>query len=168
MDLRMPSTRSRRQPDWPAAAVAGLAAGAVLMVLELFWSTLVSGDSPWVASHMIAAMVLGPEALQTSQFSLSVVAVALVAHYVLGTLFGLLLAAIIVPLRLGSNPGTVALAGAVFGGALYLLNFYGMHQFFPWFASWRGAATLATHLLFGITAALLYWKLERHGTDRQR
>jgi ribose/xylose/arabinose/galactoside ABC-type transport system permease subunit len=168
MALYMPSTRSRRLPDWPAAAVAGLAAGAVLMVLELFWSTLVSGDSPWLASHMIAAIVMGPDVLQTSHFSLYIVAVALAAHYVLGTLFGLLLAAIMVPLHLASHVATVALAGAVFGGALYLLNFYGMVQFFPWFASWRGAATLATHLLFGITAALLYWKLDRHGTDRQR
>jgi ribose/xylose/arabinose/galactoside ABC-type transport system permease subunit len=168
MDLHMSSTASRRLPDWPAAAVAGLAAGAVLMVLELFWATLVAGDSPWVASHMIAAMVMGPDALQTSHFSLYIVAVALVAHYLLGALFGLLLAAIIVRLQLASNVGALALAGAVFGGALYLLNFYGMVQFFPWFASWRGAATLATHLLFGITAALLYWKLDRHGTDRQR
>ena len=168
MDLHMHSTDSRRQPDWPAAAVAGLAAGAVLMVLELFWSTLITGDSPWRASHMIAAIVMGPEVLPSSHFSLSIVAVALLAHYLLGTLFGLLLAAIMVPFRLDSTLATVALAGALFGGALYLLNFYGMAQFFPWFASWRGAATLVTHLIFGISAALFYWKLNRHGADRQR
>lgn len=168
MDLHMHSYRWQRLPDWPAAAVAGLAAGAVLMVLELFWSTLVAGGSPWAASHMIAAIVMGPDTLQSSDFSLNVVAVALAAHYVLGIVFGLVLATIIAPFRQDSSVGMVLLAGAVFGAVLYLLNFYGMVYFFPWFADWRGAATLVTHLIFGMTAALLYWKLDRHGADRQR
>lgn len=73
-----------------------------------------------------------------------------------------------VPLRLNSTLATVALAGALFGGALHLLNFYSMVQFSPWFAGWRVAATLLTHLLFGISAALEYWTLDRRGTDRQR
>jgi hypothetical protein len=45
---------------------------------------------------------------------------------------------------------------------LYLLNFYGMTRFFPWFAELRGAPTVITHLIFGITAAFLYWKFNRH------
>jgi ribose/xylose/arabinose/galactoside ABC-type transport system permease subunit len=168
MDLHMHSYRGHPLPDWPAAAVAGLAAGAILMVLELFWSTLVSSGSPWAASHMIAAMVMGPGVLQSSDFSLQVVAVALVAHYVLGIVFGLVLAAIIAPFRGDSGLGVVALVGAVFGAVLYLLNFYGMVHFFPWFVAWRGAATLVIHLIFGVAAALLYWKLERQGAARQR
>ena len=168
MDQHMRSYHWERLPDWPAAAVAGLASGAVLMVLELFWSTLVSGGSPWAASHLVAAIVLGPDTLQSSDFSLGVVAVALTAHYVLGIAFGLVLAAIIAPFRRDSHVGMVLLAGAVFGALLYLLNFYGMVYFFPWFVDWRGAATLVTHLIFGTTAAFLYWKLDRHGADRQR
>jgi hypothetical protein len=31
----------RRLPDWTAAAVSGLAAGALLIVVEMFWSTMV-------------------------------------------------------------------------------------------------------------------------------
>ncbi len=162
MDLHLHSYEKPRQPDWPAAAVAGLAAGAVLMVLELLWSTLVSGGSPWAVSHMISAIVMGPAALQSSDFSVTVVAVALAAHYVLGVVFGLVLAAIIVPFRLDSTVGMVLLAGAVFGVVLYLLNFYGMTRFFPWFAELRGAATVVTHLIFGITAAFLYWKFNRY------
>jgi len=168
MDFHMHSYRWQRQPDWPAAAVAGLAAGAVLMVLELFWLTWVAGGNPWAASHMIAAVVMGPDPLQSSGFSLSVVTVALAAHYVLGGVFGLLLAAIIVQFHLDSSVGMVSLAGALFGAALYLLNFYGMVRFFPWFVDWRGTATLVNHLIFGLTAALLYWKLNRRGTVRQR
>lgn len=168
MDFHMHSYRWQRLPDWPAAAVAGLAAGAVLMVLELFWLTWVAGGNPWAASHMIAAVVMGPDTLQSSGFSLSVVAVALAAHYVLGSVFGLLLAAIIVQFHLDSSVGMVSLAGALFGAALYLLNFYGMVRFFPWFVDWRGTATLMNHMIFGLTAALFYWKLDRRGTVRQR
>lgn len=168
MDLRMHSYHWQHAPDWPAAAVAGLAAGAILMVLELFWSLLVSGSSPWVASHMIAAIVMGPGTLQSPDFSLGVVAVALLAHYLLGTVFGLVLGAIIAPFREDSSVGVVSLAGALFGAVLYLLNFYGTVHFFPWFAEWRGAATLVSHLIFGLAAALLYWKLDRHEVGHPR
>ena len=33
-----------RAPDWTAAAVAGFGAGAVLMVLDLVWSTFFNPD----------------------------------------------------------------------------------------------------------------------------
>lgn len=168
MDLRMHLYHWQHAPDWPAAAVAGLAGGAILMVLELFWSFLVSGGSPWAASHMIAAIVMGPGTLQSSEFSLGVVAVALVAHYLLGTVFGLVLGAIITPICRASGPGLVLPAGAVFGAVLYLLNFYGMVHFFPWFAEWRGAATFVIHLIFGMAAALLYWKLDRYEASHPR
>lgn len=161
MNLNLHSYQKQHLPDWPAAATAGFAAGAVLMVLELFWSILVSDNSPWAVSHMIAAIVMGPATLQSSDFSLDVVAVALSAHYFLGVVFGLMLAAIIVPFRLDSSVGMLSLTGAVFGAALYLLNFYGMTHFFPWFVDWRGTETVLTHLIFGVTAALLYWKLNR-------
>jgi hypothetical protein len=166
MDIHMHSYHRHRVPDWPAAAVAGLAAGAVLMVLELIWLTWFAHASPWAASHMIAAIVMGPDTVQSSGFSLGVVTVALLAHYVLGSLLGLVLAAIVAPFHLDSSLGMLSLTGAVFGAVLYLLNFYGMVQFFPWFVDWRGTATLVNHLIFGVSAALLYARLDRHGADR--
>lgn len=164
MELHMHSHRwAQRMPDWPAAAVAGFAAGAILMVLELFWSTLIADASPWVVSHKIAAIAMGPAALQSTDFSFSlgVVAAALVTHYVLGIVLGLVLAAVIAPFHLDSSLGMVLLTGAVFGLAIYLLNFYGMIRFFPWFADMRGWATLAAHLIFGMAAAAMYWNFER-------
>uniref|UniRef100_UPI002739727F hypothetical protein n=1 Tax=Stenotrophomonas sp. YIM B06876 TaxID=3060211 RepID=UPI002739727F len=132
-----------------------------VMVLELLWSTLFSGTGPWAVSHLIAAIVMGPATLQSSEFSAAVVAVALLAHYVLGIAFGLLLAITIASLSLDSSVGMVSVVGVVFGASLYLLNFHGMTRFFPWFIDWRGTETLSTHLVFGVTAALLYWKLNR-------
>jgi hypothetical protein len=162
MDLRLHSYySSQRHPDWAAAATAGFAAGAAVMVLELFWSAVVSNHGPWVASHLVAAIVLGPALLHSSAFSVTVVAVALLAHYALGIAYGLLLAAIMAHFRLDLSLGKASLAGAVFGALLYLLNFHGMTHFFPWFIDWRGTEALFTHLVFGVAAALLYRKFNR-------
>lgn len=155
-----------RAPDWAAAAVSGFAAGAVLMVLELLWSSIVTGVNPWITSHKIAAIVMGPDALQSSSFSVGVVALALATHYALGVVFGVALCAIIAPFHFDSSVGMGLLVGAVFGLAIYLLNFYGMVRWFPWFADLRGWTTFAAHLIFGMTAALMYLKLERRGSDR--
>jgi hypothetical protein len=154
-----------RAPDWPVAAVSGFAAGAVLMVLDLVWSSIVAGGGPWQTSYMIAPIFLGPESLQSSEYSFSVgvVAFALATHYVLGIVFGLALAAMMAPFNLDATAGRTLLTGAVFGAALYLVNFYGMVPWFPWLAELRGWATLAAHLVFGIVAALLYWKLGKEG-----
>ncbi len=169
MKVPMQSVRlERRSPDWLVAAVAGFAAGAVLMVLDLFWSAVVEGGGPWRTSHMIAPIILGPEILQSPSFSFnfSVVAVALATHYVVGILFGLVLAAIMARLNLDSSLPKALVTGAVFGGAVYLLNFHVMSNWFPWLADLRGWATVAAHLVFGTVAAFLYWKLERTAKER--
>jgi hypothetical protein len=162
MELHVHSHRwERRRPDWTAAAVAGFVAGALLMVLDLLWSTIFVGVSPWDTSHRIAAIAFGPDALRSSDFNFWIVAAALATHYLLGIVFGMVMAAVIAPFHFDSSGAMVLVTGAVFGLALYLLNFYGMVRFFPWFAEMRSVATLIAHLIFGMAAALMYWKLER-------
>ena len=167
MELQMQSHDwQRRWPDWPAAASAGLVGGAVLMVLELLWSTTVTGASPWRTSHLVAAIALGPDALQSSAFSLGVVAVALATHYVLGIVFGVVLGTIIAGFHYEANAGVLQVIGLVFGGALYLLNFHGMATFFPWIADLRGWATFIGHLIFGLSVVLTYMWLQRRGAEQ--
>jgi hypothetical protein len=162
MELHMHSHRlEHRVPDWPAAAVSGFVGGAILMVVELLWSTLVMGTSPWSTSHKIAAIVMGPGVLQTNEFNITIVAVALVTHYVLGAILGMILGAIVAPFHLDSSIGMMLAAGAVFGLAIYLINFYGMVRMFPWFVDLRGWATLVAHLIFGMSTAAMYWQLQR-------
>ncbi len=161
MELHMRSHRwDARAPDWTAAAAAGFVAGAVLMVLELLWTTNLMGATPWTIPHKIAAIMMGPEVARTHDFSIAVVAVALVTHYVLGIVFGLILAAVMAPFRFDSSPGMAVAVGAVFGLLLYLLNFYAMARAFPWFIDLRGWPNLIGHLIFGMSAAFMYWKLE--------
>ncbi|HEU5296630.1 MAG TPA: hypothetical protein VFU71_17750 [Burkholderiaceae bacterium] len=153
----------RRRPDWVVGAVAGFAAGAVLMVLDLLWSTVVDPGGPWRTSHMIAPIFTGADAARAPNydFSVGVVAIALAVHYVVGIVFGLILAAIMTPLHLDSTLEKAIGTGAVFGVVLYVVNFYGLVHLFPWLAELRGWPTIGAHLVFGVVAALLYAKLGR-------
>lgn len=149
--------------DWTAAAVAGFAAGAVLMVLDLVWSAFFDPGGPWRISHMIAPIFLGAGAApQDFHFSVLVVAIALATHYAVGIVFGLFVAWIMSHLELDGLPATAMATGAVLGVLLYLLNFHVLTRlFFPWLADLRGVATLAAHVVFGAVAALLYERLKR-------
>ncbi|QRX82899.1 hypothetical protein [Glaciimonas sp. PAMC28666] len=150
-----------RAPDWMAAVVAGFVSGAVVMVLELLWSALIGRSSPWAISHMVSAIVMGPDVLQSSDFSVAVVATALVTHYVLGIVFGLVLCGIIAPFHFDSSRAMILATGAVFGLLLYAFNFYGMSRIFIWFTDMRGWPALITHVIFGMVSAGAYWTLER-------
>ena len=156
-----------REPDWVAAAVSGFAAGAVLMVLELVWtaSTGASGESPWRVSQLVAALTLGPRVLSppAQVFDFGLVGVALITHYVLGVLFGLVLGAILAGMRSEPTLGRTLAIGGAFGVLLYFLNFYLLSPLAPWFAELRGWSTVIGHLVFGMSGALLYTLLARPG-----
>jgi hypothetical protein len=167
MELQHAAAVERRSPDWLVGAIAGLAGGAAVMLLDLLWSVIVHDASPWRTSYVIAAILLGRDVLQSPgyQFDLVIVLVSLVAHYGLGIVFGLILAAIMTPLRLDTSASRALVAGAVFGLVLHFVNFYGMVRFFPWFEELRGTATIVADLVFGIVAALIYWRFARTPTD---
>ncbi len=149
-----------RQPYWTVGAIAGFAAGGILMLLELAFSAA-TGTDPWRAPRLVAAMLMGDPVLQVGGYSLAVLAAALAVHYVLGAWFGLVLAALMAPFRLDSSYGMALLAGAVFGSALYLFNFYLMAAVLPWFVELRGWSTVLGHIVFGMAAALIYRMLEQ-------
>ena len=116
MELPLPSWRwARQRPDWKAAVVSGLLAGAVLMVLELLWSATV-GEGPWQTSHLVAAIVMGPQALASPlSFDALIIAVAVLTHYALGVVFGVMLALLITWLHYETSPGRLELVGVLFG-----------------------------------------------------
>jgi len=172
MELHLPGRPwFGRTPDWVAAAIAGFAAGAVMMVIEMVWAASTGDFGPWRVAYLVAALVMGPGILHETvpAFHAGVVAVALITHYLLGIVFGLVLGAILARLHSAGRGGLMQeTIGALFGAALYLLNFHGLSHLFPWFQELRGWATFIAHLVFGISAALLYWKLERSRTGEPR
>ena len=162
MELHMQSHHfARRTPDWRVAAIAGLAAGVIFLILEVL-ATWILGTSPWAPLRMTAAIVMGHSvSSQSATFDPSVTLVALVVHFALSIIFGLIVAAIMASFSLDSSIGMASLAGAIFGLVVYGLDFYGMTRVFPWFGDARSAASLATHLVFGLVVAITYMKLER-------
>ena len=125
----------------------GLSAAACsdAVAMRMLAATLEPGDV------VLALSVSGrnPELLE---------AVGIAAGY--GAVLGMILAAIIAPFTLDSSLGMAMLAGAVFGLVVYFFNFYVMTRAFPWFVEVRGWHTFVGHLIFGVTAAACYWKLE--------
>lgn len=162
MELRLREHRwEARVPDWAAAAVAGFGAGGVLMLLEIAFVTATGNTDPWRTTRMIAALIMGTHVLDASGYGTGVVVGALLVHYLLGAAFGVVLAAIIAPFRLDSSIAMALSAGALFGVLLYAFNFLVLANTFPWFAPLRGWPTLIAHVIFGMTAAFTYLKLER-------
>ena len=149
-----------RTPDWPIAAVAGFVGGAILMVLELLWS-VTGGANPWIIANKIAGIFLGPDVAQSSDFSTGAVAVALATHYVLGIVFGCVLAIILAGLHVEDRLGMGLALGAVFGTLLYLFSFFVMTQVYPWFAEARNLETYIGHLIFGMVVGFTYCKMKR-------
>ncbi|RWA53147.1 hypothetical protein AU476_15125 [Cupriavidus sp. UYMSc13B] len=161
MELHMQSHRyTHRWPDWRAAVLAGVAAGILFLILELL-ATISLGQSAWEPVHMIAAIMLGPDTMtQTMTFDSGVLIAGLVVHFVLALIYGLVLATVMAPFHFDSSVGMASLVGAVFGLALYWVNFYGMTAFFPWFAEGRGWVSAFAHIVFGVVAADSYLKIE--------
>ncbi len=139
--------------DWKSAIWSGLIAGFVFLALELILVPLLQGGSPWGPPRMIAAIGMGKEVLPPpATFDLGIIFVAMLIHFALAIVYGLILALIIHRLSMGM----AIVAGAAFGLALYAINFYGFTAVFPWFAMARGGLSIFVHLVFGVAAAWAY------------
>ena len=152
--------RAMRQiMDWRAAVIAGLLAGVLALALRVLLWVLVTGGSFWAPFYQSAAIFLGPESLAPVDApQMGVVAVGVLVHMALSLVYALLLAFIIH--RWGLIVGI--LGGALFGLAIYVINYYTFTYLFPWFFPLRSWLVLATHVFFGATAGGIYEALERH------
>ena len=155
--MRNVSPKMRQVVDWSAAVWAGIVAGLVFMLLNLYVTPYVLGGNAWVMVRLFASVILGQGILAPpASFDLAAIVAALVAHFTLSVAFALLLAYIIH--RGGLITGV--LGGALFGMALYFINFYTLTWFFPWFFALKSNIMLGTHLLFGALAGGTYEVLE--------
>ena len=135
-----------RHIDWRAGVYAGLIAGVVFLILEMGMVWLFMGESPWAPPRMIAAMVLGEGVLpippdKPATFSLGVVTTAMVIHFILSIVYGVI--------------------GAGCGLVIYLVNFYPIaNALFPWFAMARNWISIFAHIVFGavVGAAYVGWQ----------
>ena len=147
----------RQLVDWRAAIIAGIIAGLLFLLVNM-WLTSKHLGNAWVPLQLPAAMLLGPEVLPPATgMETQVFAVGLPVHMLLSIMFACVVAFCLH--RWGILVGV--LGGALFGLALYLINFYGLADWFPWFASMRGWIMAVSHALFGAAAGGVYEALER-------
>ena len=133
-------------------------AGVAFMRLEMFLVWALKGESPWGPPHMMAAMVMGERVLPPpgiwAPFGMTIIMVAMMVHIVLSMVYGLIGAWIVHRFDLG----IALLTGAVYGFALYVLNFLIIAPvMFPWFGMARGGISIFSHVMFGaiLTAAYI-------------
>ena len=144
-----------RKIDLRAALWAAAAAGIVFMMLEMAMVMLVQGESPWAPPRMIAAIGMGEGVLPPpATFDAGIMAVAMAIHFALAIVLAVILAWGISRFGLGTAASVVG--GAVFGLAVYYINFYGFTALFPWFAMARGAISIIAHAVFGAILGGVY------------
>lgn len=144
--------------DWGAAGWAGLAAGAAFVLLQTFSGLVFGEGGSTEAVRRLASVALGEGVMSPdAPFPALVYFAAAIVHIPLSLIYARILAAMIH--RLDMAPALVV--GALFGAALYFVNYYAVSDFFPWFVSARGPAALISHLAFGLLAAGIYKSLTR-------
>ena len=147
--------------EWGPAIWSSVIAGVVFAVIEVVLAWAVKGQSPWAPLHMIGAIGLGPDALTPmGTFDLKIIGVAVLIHFALAIVYGVILAFIIQ--RLGMTAAVVV--GALYGLALYFINFYGFTRWFPWFADARDWVSILSHIVQSGLMAWLYKVMAHRAT----
>ncbi len=150
-------TQLRQIVDWRAAIIAGLIGGFVFLLMNM-WLTSKHLGNAWVPLQLPAAMVLGPKVLPPATgMETQAMSFGLPVHLLLSIAFACIVAFCLH--RWGIVVGVIG--GALFGLALYAINYYGLSDWFPWFASMRSWIMAASHAVFGAVAGGIYEALER-------
>jgi len=154
----------RKALDWKATLWAGIIAGLIFMMLEMALMTMLQGQSPWGPPRMMAAMVMGQSVLlpmgAPAAFDFGIMMVAMMIHLMLSIVLAIALGLGIA--RLSLNLFASIVAGAVFGGTVYFVDFYAFTAVFPWFAMARGLISLFSHAMFGAVAGGIYQAIAEH------
>jgi hypothetical protein len=166
MEVAMPTAAIRYELG--TIVGTGMVASIIFAAFEMVAAAILMGPVGAVMPlRMIGAMILGPAALDPG-YSLAIAATAgIVIHVILSILFtavfAWILAAVAVTTTgdLLSAPGSLMLAGMMFGLALWLVNFYIIAPVaWPWFPQRTNAfVQLLAHTVF--FGAPVGWMFER-------
>lgn len=143
--------------DWRAAIIAGLVAGAVFLLSNMALTShfLANANLPLQLS---AAFFLGSKVLPpATAIDGSVYLIGFLVHMILALGFACLVAFCLHHWGIWTG----VLGGALFGLALYAINYYSMTGFFPWFTPLRSWIMALSHAFYGAVAGGVYEALER-------
>jgi hypothetical protein len=154
MPLTFASLHSPQRAWTRVGVAAGLAAGAVYLVLQVLNASLYMEGTGSEPLQRIGAMLLGgDEAPPPGDWGSRAIGVALLIHLSLSIGYGSLIDALVGCL---SGGVAAAVAGAVVGVLIYIVNYWIIApSAFPWFEDSRNVLTMANHIVFGVVAALV-------------
>jgi len=149
--------KMRQVMDWSAALWAGVIAGVVFYLLNVFIVPIILGGNMWVIIRLFSSIFLGNDVLAPpATFDSSALLVSIITNLILSIGFSFLIAFVFH--KWGLIVGM--LGGATFGLGIYLVNFYFLSYFLPWFFALSSWPFVITHILFGAIAGGIYEILE--------
>lgn len=149
--------RQRKVVDWKAVLWAGLIAGTVFLLVNLFVVPPIMGGNFWISTRLVASVLLGQDVLAPpATFHAGALLAAILVHYVLALAMAAIIAFVV---HRGGLVGGVV-GGALLGLAFYFIDYYTFSYFFPQFFAMRHWAVVASHVLFGALAGGVYELLE--------
>lgn len=144
-------------------AAAGILAGAVFAAAEIIVAALM-GAPAVLPLRMFASISMGPEALSVVPASVAAI-VGTITHLAFSAIFGVLYAALVLPMTYGTRarPVVQAGSGALFGLAVWFLNFQLVARaFYPWFLATSQTNQAILHALaFGVPLGVVFAAIER-------
>jgi hypothetical protein len=145
----------QRQMTWRAVPLAGLAAGAVyLLLMALLLPSL--GLDVGLFLRYNASLLLGGEAVTSTDAGTLVL--GLIVFVVLSLLYALLIAVIVH--RWGLLVGIIG--GALLGLCVYAINYFTLTLVFPWMYALNAPILVVGHIVFGALAGGVYEALDRY------
>ncbi len=143
--------------DWSAALWAGIISGTVFYLLNIFLVPFVNGGNSWTIIRYLASPVLGESILPPPAiFDIQALIVSIICTLVLAVIFTVIVSYVL-------HRGGLILGifgGALFGLALYFINFNTLTLLVPWLYALSSPVMMVTHIIFGILAGGLYEAFE--------
>lgn len=157
MNQPIASIRVRQLVDWRAAFWAGLLAGTVFLLVNLFVVPALMEGRFWISVRLVASILLGKGVLAPPAAADAGALIAcIVVHYVLALAMAALIAYVV---HRGGLIGGI-LGGAALGLAFYFIDYYTLTWFFPQFFAMKHWSVIVSHVLFGAIAGGVYELLE--------
>jgi len=153
----MENTKKRLKQivDWRATFIAGFVGGLISYLLNILL-TRISLGSGWLFIQLSASILLGEKALHSEYDQFLIILLGFLIHIALSMIFAAILTTIIH--RWGLVVGIIG--GAAFGLGLYVINFYLLSYFFPWFYPLRTWIFVLSNVLYGAIVGGVYELLE--------
>ena len=141
---------ARDAPLLHAVPATAFFAGSLMLLALGSLSIAVYEEPAFKLLAMMAATVLGPDALQrAADVHAGVLAAGFAVHFGLALVYAAALATVLRDLPEWSAPW----AGMAFGVLVYYANLHGFTLAFGWFAELRTVDTFVAHVAFGLLLA---------------